>query len=151
MVCLLTGPGATEREHEALVSLVAGVTARLVLHEGGLSSLLCNQACFPIEPALGSSALDLVLDRLATLPFEAQHDSTERGASLAIALARATGAILAIAGNPEAYASTIVDAKHRGVSCLWLQVSEEVKSGATDAQRRFISCQSIEELEVLRL
>jgi uncharacterized protein (DUF58 family) len=151
VVCLLTGQGTDEREHEALLSLVAGITARLTLHEGGLNTLLCNEAHFAIEPQVGSAALDLVLDRLATLPFKLEQDLREGTASLTIALGQATSAIFATAGDSRAFSSSILEAKTRGVSCLWLHVGEEEKTEHRRSDRQFVSCQSIEDLEVLRL
>ncbi len=131
LLVVVDGDEATERTKEATLSLAAGVTARLALHDGGLDGLVIDEDLFEIEPRAGERALDRVLDRLGV--HELTRRSRDTVAAITPLLPQLSSLVLVTAGAAPRHRTIVELAHRRGVPCRWAAVREptaaEVEAG----------------------
>jgi uncharacterized protein (DUF58 family) len=128
---LVTDVGAaTELIKEAALSVAAGVSARLALHDRGLDVLVCDGDVTLIEPRSGASALDVVLDRLATV--ELSSNASKSLAAMSKTLRGATSAIVVSAGSDPAVARLVAHARQTGCACTWAAVVDSKEQELPD-------------------
>jgi uncharacterized protein (DUF58 family) len=128
-------PGATELQHEATLSLAAGVAAQLALHGRGLDVLACGAKRLPVSPRSGPAALDVALDRMATVELTA---SVAPLPAVSETLRHASCAVIVSAGFSTDLACLIDEARAGGLRCSWAVVvnsTEEMESPAPNGAR----------------
>lgn len=122
---------ATELLKEAALSVASGVAARLTLHDRGLDLLVCDTDVVLVQPRSGQSALDVVLDRLATLELAA--NGANGLSAPAAALRGATSAIVVTAGAPVEVDQLVSHARQRGCVCTWAAVVDSKEDEAPES------------------
>jgi uncharacterized protein (DUF58 family) len=119
------GDSATDEVKEAAISVAAGVAAALVRQGAGIDLLVVGGAAHSIEPRIGRSALDGVLDRLATLVLSderADFDAAieERAPSLST---------LVVVTADDAHRGSIERLQGSGLPVRWIWVHGEAETG----------------------
>jgi uncharacterized protein (DUF58 family) len=134
LVATTRGPGISEAEQEAALSLAAGVAARLALHGRGMDVLVCDEQVMAVEPRSGEAALDFVLDRLATL--ELTRDAQPALGAVAEVLSRCTSAVVVSAGADAELGTIVKRQREAGRPCSWAAIVARHDQPASEAAVR---------------
>ncbi len=120
LAVVLDGETASDDVKEATISLAAGVAAALVRRGTGLDALLIDDKVVRFEARSGQTALDAVLDRLATHVLE-DDDRPSSGALVALGPELSSLVVVSAHAGP---ADAVTELRARGLPVRWLRVVE---------------------------